>query len=105
MEHDRVANGTVTVLAGDGERGFANGAAATARFDVIRGLARCVDGTLLAVSMESRRVQACDSDGVVTHLAGSGERGHADGAIGERFVCRSLGLRTRRKRSARPVRL
>ena len=74
------ATGAITVLAGDGIRGFRDGPGATARFDRPWGVAvgRCGDIFVTdGYGHRVRRISAADH--TVTTVAGSGVRGSADG--------------------------
>ena len=69
--------GAVTTLAGDGEQGFADGLGAAARFNRPSGLAVDTAGIVFVAS--NHRIRRI-TNGVVDTLAGSGEKGFADGA-------------------------
>jgi sugar lactone lactonase YvrE len=73
-------DGTVSTIAGNGTRGFANAAGTNARFtspwDVIVDAA----GNLYVTDSENHRVRMIDPAGNVTTLAGTGAAGYNDGA-------------------------
>ncbi|HSR32545.1 MAG TPA: ABC transporter substrate-binding protein [Anaerolineae bacterium] len=71
--------GTVSTLAGDGEAGYRDGPALQARFDRPTGVALSATGVLYVADAGNNRVRAISPDGIVTTLAGSGERGFKDG--------------------------
>ena len=71
--------GAVSTLAGKGgEKGFADGPAAVARFYYPRGVVVGVDGAIFVADSWNHRVRRI-KDGAVTTFAGSGENGGADG--------------------------
>lgn len=82
------ADGTTTVLAGSGKKGFADGPAAMAEFNSPHNLAVAPDGTIYVADTLNNRVRKLDAKtGTVTTVAG-GEKGFAgDGgpATGARF--------------------
>jgi hypothetical protein len=71
--------GVVTTVAGEGSRGFADGAAAEARFDAPLGVAVDKDGNVYVADTYNDRVRLLTKDGRVRTLAGSGTNGYADG--------------------------
>ncbi|EOD25702.1 hypothetical protein EMIHUDRAFT_100655 [Emiliania huxleyi CCMP1516] len=84
IRRGEVATGAVTTLAGSGEDGDADGVGGAAHFREPHSLAISSDGSALFVTDHGnnkiRRVQV--ATGAVTTLAGSGERGDADGVGG-----------------------
>jgi glucose/arabinose dehydrogenase len=65
------ASGAVTILAGaPGERGFADGPAAAARFDAPIGVASAPDGTIVVADTYNHRIRRITTDGNVTTVAG-----------------------------------
>ena len=72
----------VTVLAGSGGRGFANGSGREAKFN--RPVAAVVDGAgnVYVADHGNDLIRKVTSDGVVTAYAGSGDRGYRDGSAG-----------------------
>jgi serine/threonine-protein kinase len=75
-------NGMVSTVAGTGEPGFADGAAAEAQF---RGLALTLaidpTGNLVLPDGSNHRIRLITLDGVVHTLAGTGEPGYRDGPV------------------------
>lgn len=88
------ADGTaVSTLAGDGTRGFSDGAAATARFSWPSGVAVKADGTVLVADYGTNRVRAITADGAsVSTVAGSGGSGYVDGAAATSEISQPAGL-------------
>lgn len=72
-------DGTVSTVAGDGTRGFADGAAAQARFDAPMGVAVAADGRVFVADTYNDRIRVIDLDGQVRTLAGE-TAGFVDGA-------------------------
>ena len=71
--------GAVSTLAGKGgEKGFADGPAAAARFNRPHGVVVGADGVIFVADRCNHRVRRI-KDGAVTTFAGSGENGGADG--------------------------
>jgi DNA-binding beta-propeller fold protein YncE len=76
------ADGRVTTVAG-GERGFADGIGAEARFDTPSALAVAGDGTIYVADTGNNAIRRITRDGSVTTLAGGGAAGFRDGAATE----------------------
>ena len=72
------AGGQVSTLAG-GERGFADGVGARARFDTPSGIAIDRSGTLYIADTGNNAVRRLTPDGMVSTLAGDGIPGYGDG--------------------------
>ncbi|NIP85045.1 MAG: ABC transporter substrate-binding protein, partial [Planctomycetales bacterium] len=72
-------DGTVSTLAGDGEAGYRDGPAAQAQFDRPMDVAMDAAGVVYVADAGNNRVRAISPDGVVSTLAGNGERGYQDG--------------------------
>ena len=70
---------SVSTLAGTGERGFADGGAEDAQFNVPGGLATDTQGNIIVADEENHRIRMITPDRTVLTLAGSGEYGWADG--------------------------
>lgn len=78
--------GSVTTVAGSGERGLRDGAAAGAWFGYPTGLAFDPDGALYVVDRWVHTVRRVTADGQVTTVAGNGTPGFVDGkGEGARF--------------------
>lgn len=73
----------VSVLAGSGSSGFADGDAATAAFNTPKDLAAGSDGKIYVADTENHRIRVIDTDGTVSTLAGTGVEGGADGLVDE----------------------
>jgi sugar lactone lactonase YvrE len=77
----RVApDGTVTVLAGSGMKGYTDGASHSARFNNPTGIAIDSQGNLYVADTGNDLIRKISVEGVVTTLAGLGERGYGDGS-------------------------
>ena len=72
--------GGLVAVAGSSEKGYADGPAAEARFASPHGMAMDADGGLLVAEL-SGRLRRIDPQGVVTTVAGGGERGYEDGPL------------------------
>jgi sugar lactone lactonase YvrE len=70
---------TLTVYAGDGQSGYVNGPAATARFNGPFGLAVGAGGSVYVADTGNHRIRRISTTGLVSDLAGSGIAGFADG--------------------------
>jgi hypothetical protein len=81
------ADGTVRTLAGsrEGDDGFADGAAADARFSYPVGVAIDAEGNIIVADSSNHCIRKVTPDGTVRTLAGSrkGEDGFADGAAAD----------------------
>ncbi len=73
------SDGEVSTLAGSGERGLAEGPAATARFNDPGGVAVDTQGTVYVADTGNHRIRVIRSDGQVATLAGSSNAGSLDG--------------------------
>lgn len=71
--------GVVTTVAGSGVRGFVDGAAASAQFDTVTGIAVDAAGNIYVADSGNHRIRMISTGGVVSTLAGSGANGYADG--------------------------
>ena len=71
------ATGTITTIAGTGERGFGGdeGPATTARLTFPRGVAVDGAGNLYIADTSNHRIRKVDATGTITTIAGTGERG------------------------------
>jgi ABC-type branched-subunit amino acid transport system substrate-binding protein/sugar lactone lactonase YvrE len=72
-------DGAVSTLAGVGEAGYRDGPAAQAQFDRPMDVAMDAAGVVYVADSGNNRVRAISPDGVVSTLAGNGERGYQDG--------------------------
>ena len=74
------ADGVVSTLAGaPGQFGYVDGIGSAARFGTVTGLAIDANGVLYAADSESFTIRRIEPDGRVSTLAGTGQRGSADG--------------------------
>jgi hypothetical protein len=74
----------VSTVAGDGEGGHRDGAAAQAQFNYPAGLALLPDGCVLLADQENHRIRMLSADlQQVSTVAGDGEQGHQDGAAAQ----------------------
>ena len=82
-------DGTITTVAGTGVRGDSGdgGPAIEAQLDFPDGVAVARDGSILIADRANYRVRRVGTDGVITTIAGSGERGH-DGDDGPALAAR-----------------
>ena len=79
-------DGTVSTLAGDGQSGFADGAALQARFNGPMGVAVDAQGRVYVADTWNDRIRVIETDGQVRTLAGGDAPGNVDGAgVGARF--------------------
>jgi ABC-type branched-subunit amino acid transport system substrate-binding protein len=76
-------DGTVTTLAGTGEPGYRDGPAGEAQFNEPFDVAVSSTGVLYVADAGNDRIRAVSPDGLVTTLAGSGQRGFKDGPATE----------------------
>lgn len=72
------SNALVTVVAGNGIRGFANGRADTAKFGECSGIAVDALGNIFVSDFDSKRIRKVSIDGIVTTVAGDGSQGFID---------------------------
>lgn len=75
-----IENGIVSTLTG-GTRGYADGAAADAKFDTPCGIAALKNGRILAADTGNGRIRVIEPDGRVTTLAGNGTGDVRDGLL------------------------
>ena len=71
-------NGALSIVAGNGERGFSGdgGPAIEASFSGVRAVAVDGEGTLFVIDMNNHRIRRVDAEsGIVTTIAGTGEPG------------------------------
>ena len=73
-------DGMVSTVAGDGQRGFADGPAAQARFDAPMGVAVDAGGRVFVADTYNDRIRVIEPDGQVRTLAGGDAPGFLDGA-------------------------
>lgn len=72
-------DGNVRTLAGNGERGFADGQGAAARFDRPNGVVVTANGDYVMTDCYNHAVRVVTPGGAVRTLAGNGEPGFVDG--------------------------
>ncbi|TNE47515.1 MAG: hypothetical protein EP343_19265 [Deltaproteobacteria bacterium] len=72
-------NGTVTTVAGEGNRGFRDGIATYARFYQPPGVTTDSKGNIYVADAANQRIRKIAPDGTVTTLAGNGRQGSKDG--------------------------
>lgn len=72
-------NGTVSTVAGEGNRGFRNGSAFYARFYQPPGVTADSRGNIYVADAANQRIRQISPDGSVTTLAGNGRTGTRDG--------------------------
>ena len=72
-------DGTVTTVAGNGQRGYADGPAGQARFDFPGGPSVDRDGNIYLADDFNHCIRVLRPDGQVITLAGTGEPGYRDG--------------------------
>ncbi|MEA3336776.1 MAG: NHL repeat-containing protein [Chloroflexota bacterium] len=72
-------DGTVSTLAGTGERGYRDGPAHRALFNIPNGVAVTADGVIYVADSGNHVIRRIGTGGMVTTLAGSGESGFNDG--------------------------
>ena len=77
------ANGDVITFAGAGEKGYVNGPLTAARFNNPQGIAFDVFGNLVVADSGNDLVRLISTDGTVSTLAGTGERGWREGRANE----------------------
>jgi len=75
--------GLVSTLAGSGEEGFKDGAAAEAQFNYPGGVAFDGEGNLFVIDPANARIRKVSPDGQVSTLAGCGLAGFNDGPAAE----------------------
>ncbi|MCC5941918.1 MAG: hypothetical protein JJU37_10285 [Balneolaceae bacterium] len=85
-------NGDVTVVAGNGERGYADGEALNAQFHDPHGLAIANEGTIYVAESQGNRIRKISTSGMVSTVAGTGEKGFKDGPADEAMFDSPVGL-------------
>lgn len=74
-------DGFVSVVAGNGVNGFADGRADTSQFGIeCSGIARDGEGNIYVLDWRNRRIRKISATGAVTTLAGNGKTGFVNGA-------------------------
>jgi hypothetical protein len=71
--------GEVSTLAGNGEKGFADGQGDAARFNLPWGVALAANDEIVVADSENHAIRVVTPGGAVRTLAGNGEAGFADG--------------------------
>jgi len=75
-------DGEVHTLAGSGKRGFLdNSKGEFAMFDCPQGIAVDNEGNCFVADYENHRIRKISADGVVSTVAGTGNRGYVDGPV------------------------
>ena len=83
----------VSTVAGDGEQGHRDGAAAQAQFCFPSGLALLPDGRVLVADFGNHRIRLLSADlQEVSTVAGDGTEGHQDGAASQAQFSSPIGL-------------
>ena len=84
------SEGVITTIAGTGERGFSGdgGPATEAQLHLVYGLSLDRSGNLYVADGGNNRIRRIDSEGVITTIAGTGERGYGgDGGPATEAQC------------------
>ena len=118
-EFEYILTVTVSTVAGSGAKGFKDGAAEEAEFYGLNGLAIDEAGNMYVADRLNHAIRKVDAQGMVTTLAGNGDRGYNDGtgdqaqfynpthlvlgAGGDLFVADSYNHRIRRVSTAGSV--
>lgn len=84
--------GVVTVYAGSGEKGNADGLAKQARFDSPSGLCFDKGGNLFVAGFGGQNIRKITPDGRVTTVAGTGEEGYRDGEASQAMFSSPRGI-------------
>ncbi len=85
-------DGTIETIAGGSERGSVDGPGSDARFQRIVGIAVNREGVIIVADLEADRIRRITPDGQVATLAGTGERGGADGPANEATFDQPVGV-------------
>jgi hypothetical protein len=83
MVRKLTTDGQMVLVAGSEEAGYRDGVASEARFSRLSDIAVDLEGNAYVTDRDNHRVRKISPDGRVTTLAGSGERGFADGQNAE----------------------
>ncbi|MBI5376010.1 MAG: hypothetical protein HZA77_11285 [Candidatus Schekmanbacteria bacterium] len=75
----KISNGTVSTIAGNGNKGYVDGKAEEAEFNGIHGIAIDKKGNLFIAELQNQVIRCLTPDGMVYTVAGSGEKGDKDG--------------------------
>ncbi|MCB9644882.1 MAG: hypothetical protein H6728_17560 [Myxococcales bacterium] len=85
-------SGNVTPLAGDGTRGFLDGPANQARFNIPEAMAFDAQGNLYIADTGNYRIRKLDSTGNITTFAGRDTRGLQDGPLDRALFYQPVGI-------------
>jgi len=88
-----IRDGRVFTVAGNGKYGFADGPARQSQFNLPRGLAVGLDGTVYVADSQNHRIRAI-KDGQVSTLLGDGTAGQVDGSLDEARLSNPLTMST-----------
>ncbi len=90
----RIANGTISTVAGDGEELFSGdgGAATAASLDQPTGVAVDAAGNVYIADKNDHRVRMVSAAGIISTLAGSGTPGFAGGFSGDKAAASAASL-------------
>ncbi len=85
-------DGMVSTIAGSGIEGFADGASATAEFQLPIGIAVDASGNIIVADALNNSIRSIGTDGMVSTIAGSSTSGFADGASATAMFFTPIGI-------------